>query len=605
MSIENSIDPPDRLTRHFFYRELSFMLLCSIVPLLLISALFIVLSTKNITKSNDENAQAHLVQVGDQMDMIVSELDSLNITFSVNNEILTAMTRSMILNKGSWLNTLDNISINYLTPCVASRSYIHSLYLYLENENGLFLSDAVGAAHLDTYFDTAWFETYRQHQNDKYNIYSELRSFRQYAFEKKDTWVITLYRPLFLRNGVVVLNLYKDYFDQQLAEQSVSTSQVLLVCNTDGEVLMQSKENFNLDDETLDDICTCDATKLTDYSANGVRYHIVRAEAEKTSWIYLSITLFQDLYSPLYSMVKIGSVATVALFIFCVLLSIRHANHSVTDIQQILQILNATEKHTRLPETITAKRNDIYSYILHVIVHNFAEQNNLRYQLQQKKYAARELELVALRAQINPHFLFNTLKTICWMSIEQNNGQNEVSHMIEDMTEILEYSMDSSDEMVPLSVEVHNTRAYLHIQSERYKDRFSIAWHCTPGVEDYYTIKLIIQPLIENSIQHGIRWEETENRPLHIDISIWEETNDIHIQVRDDGRGISPDQLEIIRRRLDAQTDEGHIGLYSCNRRLCLTFGEEYRLRIDSGEGYTVVSLRLPKMTSDCGNGPQ
>jgi two-component system sensor histidine kinase YesM len=236
---------------------------------------------------------------------------------------------------------------------------------------------------------------------------------------------------------------------------------------------------------------------------------------------------------------------------------------------------------------------------MHNIIKNFASQNELRNMLEQKKVEAKMLELTALKAQINPHFLFNTLQSIYWLSFDRMGGPNDVSTMIENMTDILQYSMDSADDLVPLSLEIKNTQEYISLQHMRYQQRFEVSWEIDEDAKPYYTIKLLLQPLIENAIHHGINWDTQEQ--LHIFIRIKMMEGYIRIVVRDDGMGIPEEKLNALVQQLEIQGEDGHIGLANCHRRLRLTFGPEYGLGLESENGLQ-ISIRLPKVLG--GPGP-
>ena len=157
--------------------------------------------------------------------------------------------------------------------------------------------------------------------------------------------------------------------------------------------------------------------------------------------------------------------------------------------------------------------------------------------------------------------------------------------------------MDASDDLASLADEIHNTKAYVDIQYMRYKERFTVEWRYDSAVEKYYTVKLLLQPLVENAITHGMRWMEP--RQLHIVITIQKKDDFIELTVADDGVGIPEQQLQKIKSRLNSHSDEGHIGLYSCNKRLCLTFGEECGIQIESSCEGTRIFTRFPCLENE------
>ncbi len=578
----------------FFWQRLLTLLPGALLPLLLFGIVIIVALRGSISAWTDSNNRNRLLQTQNQIELIIGEMDSLNITFSVNFDITSILMRSMLReNYNSSLQDVNKLTKNYLIPAVAARPYVHSLYIYMDNPYGRFLTDTDYLVTLDKFYDTTWHESYlRQKEMDR-SFDSDLRELKRYAFEKQATQVITLYKRFFLQQGVVVLNLHKKYFDRQLQKQAAFSGQQLLVLSADGQVLMQSSAGPVPSREDTAAITAHPSATIPDYKMNGKHYQITRVISDLYGWTYLSMTPLTDLYALPNQVIFIVILAMILMAVLCLVYSVMYAKQSRDSIMKIFALLEAIEHREPLP-AIAPRHNDAYTALMHNIIKNFASQNELRNLLEQKKVEAKMLELTALKAQINPHFLFNTLQSIYWMSFDRMGGPNDVSAMIENMTDILQYSMDSSDDMVPLSLEIKNTKAYISLQHMRYQQRFSVNWEIDDDAMPYYTVKLLLQPLIENAIQHGIDWDTREQ--LHILIRVRLMEDGIEVTVKDDGRGIPPDKLFALKHQLESPNDDGHIGLANCHRRLCLTFGPAYGLQLESENGLR-VSIRLPKIT--------
>lgn len=582
----------------FFWQRLLTLLPGALLPLLLFGIVIIVVLRGSISAWTDANNRNRLVQTQNQIELIIGEMDSLNITFSVNFDISSILMRSMLReNYNSSLQDVSKLTRNYLIPAVAARPYVHSLYIYMDNPYGRFLTDTDYLVTLDKFYDTSWYESY-QHQKELDRPFdSDLRELKRYAFEKQSTQVITLYKRFFLQQGVVVLNLNKKYFDSQLQKQAAFPGQQLLVLSADGQILMQSGYDPIPSGEDIAAIAASPSDTIPDYRLGGHHYQVTRVTSGLYGWTYLSMTPLTDLYALPNQLVLIIILAMALMAVICLIYSVMYAKQSRDSIMKIFALLEAMEHREPLP-AVTPRRNDAYTALMHNILKNFASQNELRNMLEQKKVEAKMLELTALKAQINPHFLFNTLQSIYWLSFEHMGGPNDVSAMIENMTDILQYSMDSADDMVPLSLEIKNTQEYISLQHMRYQQRFSVAWEIDEEAKPYYTIKLLLQPLIENAIQHGINWDSKDQ--LHISVRIKMTDNQIHIMLKDDGMGIPREKLKALVQQLEIQGEEGHIGLANCHRRLRLTFGPEYGLELESENGLQ-ISIRLPMISSGPG----
>ncbi|HJD21622.1 MAG TPA: sensor histidine kinase [Candidatus Gemmiger faecigallinarum] len=207
----------------------------------------------------------------------------------------------------------------------------------------------------------------------------------------------------------------------------------------------------------------------------------------------------------------------------------------------------------------------------------------------------RKTELKALQAQINPHFLYNTLDSIAWMC---EQGQNaDAVRMVHALARLFRISISKGHELIPIRKEIEHAESYLQIQKYRYKNRFTYHFDVDPGCREYLCNKITLQPIIENAINHGLDLMVEEG---HIEVQVRPEGDDIVFRVTDDGVGMSAEQADAILHREPG--DRTGIGIRNVNDRLQIYFGKEYGLRIHSvpDEG-TCVEIRMPKVTGEGG----
>jgi len=240
----------------------------------------------------------------------------------------------------------------------------------------------------------------------------------------------------------------------------------------------------------------------------------------------------------------------------------------------------------------------------------------------QEQYLKQKAELKSLRAQINPHFLYNTLESINWMARIRNVP--EIGDMVKALGDLMRASI-SGDDFVTLHDEVTNITNYLKIQKFRYGDRLEVSIGISPETGKIIVPKLILQPIVENSIVHGLE-EKLEDG--HIEISSTLENGDVIIIIRDDGVGMEKEKADHLNRlfseyqpgpavsaasaKVDIRKDIGsrddmhtHIGLINVDRRIKMYYGAGYGLSVSSvkGEG-TCVRAVLPARTSAPETGP-
>lgn len=209
----------------------------------------------------------------------------------------------------------------------------------------------------------------------------------------------------------------------------------------------------------------------------------------------------------------------------------------------------------------------------------------------------RRSELEVLHSQINPHFLYNTLDSVVWMT--ESGRTQEAVQMVTSLARLFRISLSGGERVIPLESELEHARHYLNIQQIRYKDKFRAQVTARPGVEGLYALKLTIQPLLENAIYHGMAGPEEDGL---ITVDAYREGEELVIDVADNGVGMRREQVETLldgpARR--AQGSGSGIGLYNVHRRIQLTFGDGCGLTVASepDEG-TLVRVRLPVLDAE------
>ena len=202
----------------------------------------------------------------------------------------------------------------------------------------------------------------------------------------------------------------------------------------------------------------------------------------------------------------------------------------------------------------------------------------------------RKTELKALQAQINPHFLYNTLDSIAWMC-EQGRNADAVK-MVHALARLFRISISRGHELIPIAKEIEHAESYLQIQMYRYKNQFTYAFDVDPDCLGYYCNKITLQPIIENAITHGLDLMVEEGR---IDVRVRSDGEDIVFSVQDNGVGMSEEQIEATMRQ--EPTDRTGIGIRNVNDRLKIYFGRGYGLHITSEPDVgTCVEIRMPKI---------
>ena len=218
--------------------------------------------------------------------------------------------------------------------------------------------------------------------------------------------------------------------------------------------------------------------------------------------------------------------------------------------------------------------------------------NELLEQVTKEQVRLRKAEFELLQAQINPHFLYNTLDAIVWLA--EAGEQKKVVSMVGSLSEFFRMSLNQGKDIVSVKEELQHVRSYLEIQQVRYQDILEYELHVPELLNTYLIPKITIQPLVENALYHGIKNKRGVGK---ITITGYEKEGIFFLLIEDNGIGITQERLEQVRNGILGKVSTGKAiyGLYNVNERIRLNFGEEYGISLDSSYGeWTKVKVMLP-----------
>lgn len=327
---------------------------------------------------------------------------------------------------------------------------------------------------------------------------------------------------------------------------------------------------------------------------NGQKSIITYRKISNLDWIIVDLKL----YSEVVGKFQETSAILVIVNIVCILIFFSFEALIAKSITKPLKQLSRAMLKTDLNvnEQITVAKNNeigILEKNFNIMKSNILaliEENKIK---EEKK---RKAEIQALQAQISPHFLFNTLNSIRMAS--ENNNNEKASAMVLALSKLLRMTIVKGEEMITISEEIENIRSYADILHFRHAKSFEVLYDIEEGIKNCLIPKLLIQPLVENSIIHGFEDNKVEGK---IEIIGYEKDSKVFLEVRDNGKGVDSDVLNgCIQNK--AYKFSG-IGISNVQERVKLYYGEEYGLSIESSVGFgTKVVVVIPKLYREEGN---
>jgi two-component system sensor histidine kinase YesM len=319
------------------------------------------------------------------------------------------------------------------------------------------------------------------------------------------------------------------------------------------------------------------AVNSSSYSGWNTYFLMNRAELFKDSELIKTLTIW----------------IIFALLIISVFISWLFSRGLSKPILQLVRLMKRVQVGEFIVPELSHRRDEIGHLYqgFHHMVFNIREYIR---DIEEKERLKRQAELYALRARISPHFLYNTLNSIRMLAIIQNLSQ--IAGLIQSFVELLKFNMKMEQELVSLKDELGLLRHYLVLMELRYANQFYLEWDVTDEEEDLLVSPMILQPIAENAIFHGLLGV-TAKTTILITAVTEPEHNQLVVKVQDNGWGMSPEVLKRVTDSLgcSGQHAESGIGLQNVNERIRLRFGAEYGLSIQSAldEG-TVITIRLP-----------
>lgn len=419
----------------------------------------------------------------------------------------------------------------------------------------------------------------------------------QRMFEGKRPWVVSLCRGVTV-NGVggsetwvSTVDMNFSAIEQLCKKVSLGKRGYIYIIDSFGNIIYHPQQQMiyvNLKEENIKSALNPPADSFID-NFQGERRIMTIKNMSYTGWKIVGISYLDELTENRTYFNNSIMVIVLFGFIFEVVASLFISS-------KITQPIKKLEKQMKKVEngdfniSLEVKGEDEVKRLSKSFNLMISRIRQLMEQIINEQQEIRKSELKALQAQISPHFLYNTLDSIVWMN--ENHHYEGVTTMVVALAKFFRISISRGNEIIDVADEIEHARSYLIIQQTRYKNKFDFSIEAQPEVFAHKTLKLILQPIVENAIYHGIK-NLQEKGEIKIKAGI--EDDKILFQVIDNGYGIKPEHLNDLLTLESSSTHSSGVGLKNVNERIKLYFGSPYGIEIISElEVGTIVNIRIP-----------
>ena len=419
-------------------------------------------------------------------------------------------------------------------------------------------------------------------------------------------WVVSLSRSVELtffgnvKNGILLVDMNYSGIEQLFEKVNDGGVGFVYLCDSDGEIIyhpMQKAIYAGLVKEN-NLIHAQHADGAFSERFDGQERDIVIKTVGYTGWKIISVTPTSELAIDMGQMrnyLFMVAIIVLVLIIFgnyiisyVVTDPIRKLEESIADLEE-----GVSSEYVMNEDDIFIGGSHEIRHLGRTIKSMIRQMKKLTDDMVREQKAKRKSELDALQSQINPHFLYNTLDSVVWM-IEGERYKDAIS-MVTALAQLFRISLSKGNNIITIHDEIVHARNYLNIQKVRFKNKFSASIEVDPEIENCATIKLIVQPLLENAIYYGVEHMDGEGE---IKVRGYEKDGDVYISVSDNGMGIPEETLETLLTDKARSRGKGSgIGLWNVNQRIQIYFKGDYGLIVESelDEG-TTVTIHLPKI---------
>jgi two-component system, sensor histidine kinase YesM len=542
----------------------------------------------NMKEEVDRKLQNQTQQISNNLDLYFISMKNNIVDLATNQEVIDLMNgeysnfRSFILHRDISSMLLRLVSSNLWNQFYLI-SFHKKVFISSDRQNNI-------GSYADYDIESSkWYDTVMGSQNDLVLLDDFIPPVRtgedKFALVKR----IKSYFP-YETTGFIIISTNKTFFSDMIKSTSYTSIDFLIIADSEGKTVYSSNnEQIKPDEIDKDVMLGIIGGQINTYKSSTGRKYIINVNTSKeTGWNVLCFSDEKTMVSNLYSMNTIIILVTSGCIGLLLILSYLVSDRFTKPIKKLMNLMHRAENENYRVVSDIESNDEVgdLSKSFNIMMKKFLENQVLR----------KETEIYALQQQINPHFLYNTLESIKSLAISNRNS--DIRLIAEKLGTMFRYSIIRDNKMVCIKDEINHIENYIAIQKIRYEERFDVVYDVDEKIYDYQTLKFILQPIVENSIYHGIE-NLTENGL--ITIKGYFENDAVVFEIIDNGGGMDDIELEQLNKYISGEIfsisykKTKSIGLRNIQERIHLFFGDDYGIQVFSKkEKGTMVKIKIP-----------
>ncbi|WP_113672854.1 cache domain-containing sensor histidine kinase [Vallitalea guaymasensis] len=549
------------------------------ITVVILSTIFIRIFIVSFEDSTNNHTYQMIKQVNNNIEYYIHNMENIIYYLSQDKEVRHFL-----------MTSIDSTEKNDIHDLIAIYEETNNEIggIMIVNNNDAYISNNMERASREPLALEDW---YQQAYNNKMNIQLISNPIGRNIIYKNENFsaddVVSVSKAILDHNkniiGVILIDLKLEAFKEAIASNVIGKSGFIYVVDAHGNIVYTPVNNvvYRIRPSWINKNKNSFIKTIM-----GIKYQIIWNESTYTNWKVIGVFSLKDILANISHIKFIVLLVAIGMLIIAIIITIYLADSLTKPIGKLKRLMNRAEEG-ELEIRFESKYNDEIGKLgnsFNNMIEAIKNLINLVYVEQQKK---KEAELEILRAQIKPHFLYNTLDTIHWLAVEKDN--EGVIKLLKALTKLFRISLSKGKDFITLKEEINHVESYLIIQMTRYEDKFDYDIVCDESILHTRIIKLILQPIVENAIYHGIKEKRGKG---FIEIFIRKKNQMIEIVIEDNGAGIEQKEVIHINKILRGEIGRtNEYGLVNVNEKIKLTYGNAYGVQLSSqiGEGTKVI----------------
>lgn len=564
----------------------------SIIPILLVNIIYFYNTSKLVRQNIESMTRANLEQTKVSLDVWLDSYEDILFQVYTDDYIVELVDK---INDGEDVANNRKLLRKTLRGLFYTKDYVKSISIITESRELVFYDQLTASTT-----QTSWLDSIALSQTELYEEISGdnkthlFPTGEKVIFGSNSCYLFHMghriidYRNVQKKCGIVIVSIDVKLLEEVCGPPTESGLNFIV----DNSGYLVSCLNSSLVGKDIVAECMNEEEKTAVYQQiagetellENRELSIYSVHDEKTGWEIIRATDQGELVRGLRVQQKILGFIIFLSLLAVLLIMVSQVTRMTDSIKRVVETMRKAGKGDL---TVHVVQDEARPTEIEIIAEEF---NSMMDKLKQSIEKQKNAEITALEAQINPHFLYNTLSAINWMAIRSN--QKEISKVTLALSTFYRTALSKGEDMVTVENCIRNVEAYLEIQLVMHDHDFTVQWETDPSIKNEMVPKLLLQPVVENALEHGLDVKEEGEKIMKL--SIVDEGEEFLMAVTDNGPGMDPEKAQT----LVTYQAKGY-GLKNVNDRIRLLYGEEYGVRIIShpGEG-TRVEIRLPKKTA-------